>query len=552
MAKLVIITDDRRAEYELQEVNTIGRHPDNTIQILDRIISKEHCAITKENGTFVLRDLGSMNGTFVNSVRVDTAPLKDGDEVSMGSTRLVFYDRKTTDTSVLSRVTIAPGMVDSHIRTRLEGEKERRFVPADQVTDLAQLRRDYEKLRIAHELNQAVGLEPDVDKLLTRILDETFKLLPANRGVILLVDPDTQELVPRAIKQKGSADENIILSTTIINEVVQNKAAVLTSDAMVDSRFSGAHSIIMQGIRSTMCVPMIHHDELMGIVHLDSRIATNAFSDKDLQILTGVASQAAQALDNAYKARQIERNALARRDFERLLPAEIVEQIVAGQVQLVRGGELRETTLLFSDIRGFTAWSEKHEPQYIVGVLNEYFELMVDVIYKHHGTLDKFMGDGIMALFGAPLSHGDDAFNAVHCSLEMMQVLKDYNAARSTKGEEPVVIGIGLNTGPVIAGYMGSSKSMEYTAIGDHVNLAARLCAVAEPGQILFPQETLSKVKGRVDVKALPPVQVKGKRHPIPIYEVMGLSATPLAQAEGAGEWMEVTGVGGNPYRGKR
>ena len=139
---------------------------------------------------------------------------------------------------------------------------------------------------------------------------------------------------------------------------------------------------MMTGIRSTMCVPMIYRSRLLGIVHLDSLYASGAFSDKDLQILTGLAAQAAQALDNAHKAGEVERNALARRDFERLLPPEIVEQVVAGKVRLERGGQLRETTVLFSDVRGFTQWSEQHEPSHIVSVLNEYFELMVESIHK--------------------------------------------------------------------------------------------------------------------------------------------------------------------------
>jgi len=308
---------------------------------------------------------------------------------------------------------------------------------------------------------------------------------------------------------------------------------------MMDSRFNTAKSVILGGIRSTMCVPMIYQTRLLGIIHLDSLYASGAFSDKDLQILTGVAAQAAQALDNAHKAREIERNALARRDFERLLPPEVVEQVVAGKVRLERGGQLRDTTILFSDVRGFTQWSENHEPTHIVSVLNEYFELMVEAIHKHHGTLDKFMGDGIMALFGAPIAHENDAVNAVMCALDMMELLGQLNARLDAFDYEEVAIGIGINTGSVIAGYMGSSKSMEYTTIGDHVNLAARLCAVAEPGQILLSEHTLRAVGGAFEVTQRPAVKVKGKRDPVPIFEVQGLaSGAPPADAS---DWAENT-----------
>ena len=179
---------------------------------------------------------------------------------------------------------------------------------------------------------------------------------------------------------------------------------MLSSDATMDSRFSGAHSVIMQGIRSTMTVPLLHHDELLGIMHLDSMIATNAFAEKDLQIFAGIASQAAVAIHNSHLARKIEHEAKTRAQFQRLLSPNLVDQVVQGKLQLEKGGALSEVTMLFSDIRGFTSMSESRAPQEIVRMLNEYFELMVDVLFKYEGTLDKFVGDEIIALFGAPVA----------------------------------------------------------------------------------------------------------------------------------------------------
>ena len=147
---------------------------------------------------------------------------------------------------------------------------------------------------------------------------------------------------------------------------------------------------------------------------------------------------------------------------------------------------------------------------------------MVDAIHRHHGTLDKFMGDGIMALFGAPIAHEDDALNAVLCSLDMLSGLAQLNERLLKLGQEEVAIGIGINNGPVIAGYMGSSKSMEYTAIGDHVNLAARLCGAAAPGQILLSDNTYQAVQNMIEVIPLPAITVKGKSQPVKIYQVVG------------------------------
>ncbi len=521
MAKLIFKVDGKVKEVALESQTTIGRQPSSTVPLDDPRASGRHAVIVLDGASWKLRDLGSSNGTFVNQKRVETITLNEGDHLQFGNAMCTFSEG-VIESKNQPKVTIDKNESSPMIHQRVDGRGHDKFVAVDQITSVDQLKQDYEKLRIASELNQAIGLEPDLDVLLHKILDELFKLLPADRGVILLMDQASHQLKPRATKHREGSDENIVLSNTVISEVFGSGAAVLTSDATLDSRFSAAKSVMAMGMRSTMCVPMIYRQQIFGIIHLDSLFARGVFSNKDLQILTGLAAQAGRAIDNSYKAKEIEKSALARRDFERLLPPEIVEQVISGKVQLQRGGELRETTVLFSDIRGFTHWSEKHQPAHIVSILNDYFELMVDAIHRHHGTLDKFMGDGIMALFGAPIAHEDDALNAVLCSLDMLSGLAQLNERLLKLGQEEVAIGIGINNGPVIAGYMGSSKSMEYTAIGDHVNLAARLCGAAAPGQILLSDNTYQAVQNMIEVIPLPAITVKGKSQPVKIYQVTG------------------------------
>jgi adenylate cyclase len=279
----------------------------------------------------------------------------------------------------------------------------------------------------------------------------------------------------------------------------------------------------MQGIRSTMTVPLLHHDALLGIMHLDSMIATNAFVEKDLQIFGGIASQAAVAIHNSELAREIEHEAKTRAQFQRLLSPNLVEQVVQGKLQLEKGGALSEVTLLFSDIRGFTSMSESRAPQEIVRMLNEYFELMVDVIFKYQGTLDKFVGDEIIALFGAPVAVPQAELKAVQCALDMMKVLSEFNRTRASEGLSEIKIGIGINTGTVVTGAIGSSRALQYTAIGDAVNTTSRLCSVAQPGQIILSDATFRKVQTEIAAIPLPPVRVKGKTDELKVYNAVGM-----------------------------
>lgn len=574
MSRLTIIGPDGRQDVELLAHNTLGRHPNNTVQVLDRIVSKEHCHVDLiDGGRWILRDLGSLNGTYVNGERVSERVLNPGDEIMLGSTRIIFDpDRAPQRGPVtapqrpqamqpsappppvaqpqpppvvvqppaqatlpqgsgiapdpkLSRVTIAPGMVESHIRTKLAPLMDQSFLPERLIHDMDVLRRDYEKLRVSYELARSIGVELDIDKALVKILDAAFQLLQADRGIILLYD-ERRDLVPRCVRTRaGNQDPNeeVLISSTIVEQVLRDKAAVLSSDATVDSRFQGAHSIIMQGIRSSMAVPLLHSSEVFGIMMLDSQIATNAFTEKDLQLFQNVANQAAVTIQNSLFAAKLEKEAVTRERFQRLLSPAIAQQVIEGKVEVKKGGEVRTTTVLFSDIRGFTAMSESQPAQVVVDMLNEYFERMVEVIFKYEGTLDKFVGDEIMALFGAPVGHPDDALRAVRTALEMKDVLEQFNRERVAAGQQEVKIGIGINTGECVAGYLGSSKALEYTVIGDTVNLAARLESSATPGHVLVQASALPEVgtqTGAFTVTSRRTITVKGKQQAIDVVEL--------------------------------
>ncbi|HPH69800.1 MAG TPA: adenylate/guanylate cyclase domain-containing protein, partial [Kofleriaceae bacterium] len=288
-------------------------------------------------------------------------------------------------------------------------------------------------------------------------------------------------------------------------------------------------------------LPLLHREEILGILHLDSLFTSNAFTEKDLQICTGMAAQAAVSIQNARLASRIEKEAQTRAQIARLIPPAVVEQVVKGELVIEKGGRLSEITMLFSDIRGFTTMSDGRPAQEVVHMLNEYFEVMVDVLFQYNGMLDKFVGDEIIGLFGAPIALADAPFKAVACAISMMQALGEFNRTRAAENLAPIRIGIGINTGNVITGSIGSTRALQYTAIGDAMNVASRLVNVAQSGEIIISEDTYRHVGQRIDAVALPPVKVKGKAEELRVYRVLGLRGTEAARPTGPG----MPGLGG-------
>jgi len=511
-------------EYPLGDSNVLGRSTTANVRLADREVSRKHSQIDLEGDRFILRDLGSSNGTFLNGKRISApAKLEDGDEVVIGTSTMEF--RITRGQPLPKNAEI----VHTGSTGALEGVVARTaakatFVPVEQIQDVNQLKRDYERLRIGHEFSTYVRLERNLHELLARILQIAFDLIPCDNGVILLRDPASQELVIQAMRQRKPGQGKVLVSDTLLAQVQLTKEGVLTSDAIADARFQASHSIIALGVRSAMAVPLLSStgDEVKGIMFLDSRERIAAFTTKDLQVLSAIAAQASVALENSEYARALEREATQRAQLARFLSPALVEQAARGNIDLSKGGTLTEVTILFSDIRGFTSISEKLPAQEVVRMLNDYFELMVDIVFEHEGILDKFIGDAIMGLWGAPVKRPDDATNAVRAAVKMQKRVAEWNEERVAQGKVPIRIGIGLHTGQVVVGNMGSSKALSYTAIGDGVNLASRLCGVAREDMVVISEECAVRAgKDKFVLEALAPAKVKNREAPVEIHRVL-------------------------------
>jgi len=521
------------AEFVLDDKNSIGRHPKNTIRLHDREVSKNHATIERVGAIYTLKDLNSSNGTFVNNRRVSEVELKEGDALLFGSMRLVFNQGTQaaahSTNSAKDLVTILPQEPSgaTHIHAKLEPTEDAQdFLPAEEIGDPDVLKRDYEKLRVAYELSR-MGITQDFTVLLQRSLDMAFQLLPADNGVILLVEPETGVLVPHTVKRRDGSDpdEEIVLSTSIINQVIHDRSSILLSDAILDPRFSGAQSIISQGIRSAMCVPLVANDVVYGVMHIDSRQRIGAFSEKDLQLLGALAGQAAVSIANTRLIRKVEDDAKTRGQLSRFLPPHVVEQMVDGKGQpIIKGGRECDASVLFCDIRGFTAMSEAAGgPQDIVDLLNDYFERLVEIVFERHGVLDKFIGDALMAHWGTLDNDVDPTFNAVAAALDFRDAIREFNEEREADGKLPVGMGVGVNAGPLVAGYMGAKRRLEYTVIGDTVNTSSRLCGLAEPDQVLISEMTYQRIADRIEARYLGGRHVKGKEQGVEVYEALSI-----------------------------
>jgi len=220
--------------------------------------------------------------------------------------------------------------------------------------------------------------------------------------------------------------------------------------------------------------------------------------------------------------------------FGRYVSRDVYAHLMANPDTARLGGTRRDMTVLFSDIRGFTAVTERGDPELLVGQLNEYFTVMVEIVFRHHGTLDKFVGDMVMALFSAPLDDREHAEHAVQTAVEMVQALAQLNQRWTAEGKPALDIGIGINSGDMIAGNIGSSAVMSYTVIGDNVNLGARLESLNKDygTRIIISDATRVRLTAQYPLRPLGDVIVKGKSRPVAIYEVVVPS--PLAQHEGA------------------
>lgn len=531
MYKLVYKEGEKMASFpvERQEVS-IGRASDNDLIINDFGVSRHHAKVVIGNGECYILDLNSRNGTRVNNILVTRGTLKDGDEINLGKFPIRFT--QTSDDRVLLEEeteghVFSPG---TFIRPISDMQKiipdavqepsteERKALAA--TIDIA---KSNQILAILIQVAKSLLTVQPLDNVLNLVMNLIFEHLQAERGFLMLYDDHSGDLIPKVVKYRNPQDVGkITISKTITNKVFNDKVAVLTSDAQIDPRFDGGASIIFHNIRSAMCAPLWNKDQVIGVVFIDSSTKSGSFTPGDLDLLTALANYAAIGIEQARLNERIQEELKRRSQLERYHSPSVINRIlsVAATDNTIDAQEM-ETTIVFSDIVGFTSMAEKMEPPRVALLLNEYFSEMTDIIFKHDGTLDKFIGDAIMAIFGAPLPMEDHAVRAVRTALEMREKLEEMNEEKFGKSHR-LEVRLGINSGSVVAGDIGSPKRIEYTVLGNTVNIAQRLeASVAKPGQIVIGEETYKLVKDHFETQELGEFSLKGLEKSIQVYEVL-------------------------------
>ena len=534
-----------------QTVCTIGRAPDNTVVLNDPRASRYHAHVRHDGANYLIIDgkVGggrSANHVFVRGERREEHALADGDRVQVGASELRFdlSDEARAGSTAEVRFDERPL---GHTQVRLSANDVMRSLQPKPLTgalvgvtgeEVKALRRKADMLSLLYEMSKTLGAVFRLDSIFDKATEVIFSATPADRVVALLRTQgvhaapapgadgdgdDELEVVSLRVRdeRRGEQARSQPIGRTITRKVMRERAALLSQDVAADERFAGVHSIVTQGVRSTICAPLLVESNVHGALYADRLDPLTTFTRDDLELVSAVAAQAAVAVENARSHERLAREEVARANYKRFLPEYVVRQLLEDPGSFKLGGANQTVTVLFADIRGFTSISEHAPPEQIVRLLNEYFSAMTEIIFEHGGTLDKYIGDELMALFGAPTATPDDACHAVTAAVRMQREVPRINETLRAEGLPEIEVGIGLHTGEATVGYIGSERRSEFTAIGDTVNLAARLQSNARGGQI-FISEATARAATEIDCPLVPhpAISVKNRTQPVPIFEV--------------------------------
>lgn len=524
-------------------VNTIGRGLDNSIVVEDdaRSLSRHHAEIQVTDKGIFVTDLNSSNGTLVNQIKIAQQKLNHNDLVQFGSVIFRLVDELKIEasssgseinaianpTNASSGLSILMRVSPEKSRVNMQDLLKQNIATSGSVlmiqeSDEAQ--RTSAKLRVLLEVSQELSSPEAYSALPEKILELLLKIMSVDRAVLLLIDEKTGNLEPKAAKfSNPNTTANLdFYSRKIANFVLKQGDAIISDDASGDRRFDSSQSIIQQSIQAAMCAPLKPRDRTIGVLYVDNLSHGHAYHKEDLEFLSSLANQAAIAIENANLYQSMQSEVIRRTKLERFFPAAVSQKIEEGW-DLNRIIET-EVTALFSDISGFTEMTAPMQPRKVLEFLNEYFKVMVeDIVFPFGGTLEKYIADALLAVWGSPYQREDDAIMAVNAAIAMQWAMRKLNEDWTEQGRDlQIQIHIGLNTGMVASGNIGSENLIQYTNIGDTMNVASRICTAAQAGDVFISESTKVKIESlHLPLEKLDLIKVKGKEEPLQLYRIL-------------------------------
>ena len=506
---IVVYKDsEKETRFVLKAGDTVvGRAETCDLRINDPSLSRWHACFTVTGDQCSLKDVGSRNGTFVNGVQITEAALKDGDHLFLGVMPARIEVSAEDQLAIVERAGPAPFpfMLDRPVDQAATAHPE---IDAGRLLAL-----------ISDMAKSLVKSQP-----LANILDEVVRLglesTHAERAFLILKDEKTGALVPRVARTRDNKTSKGSVSRRVLHRVVTERVAMLASNAQTDNQVNVWQTRALQNIGSFMCAPLWSQNDTVGALYLDTSIAEE-FQPADLELLVALSNYAAVAIE---QARLSDRLVEETRRGERLgryhSPAVVARILQEGNdADSPLLAQERDISVLFADIVGFTTMAEHMPPQQVATILNTCFARMTDVVFEYEGTLDKFIGDCLLAVFGAPLDQPDHAIRAVNTAKAIARTMAQLN--QEITGP-PLRLRMAINSGMALAGDIGSPKRRDYTVLGDVVNTASRLeTTIAQPGQIVISKATCDRLTPDIQTRPLGTQTLRGRRDSIDVFEVI-------------------------------
>ncbi|OYD90512.1 adenylate cyclase [Nostoc sp. 'Peltigera membranacea cyanobiont' 210A] len=514
-----------------QDVFTIGRLPECNLYLPFGGVSRNHARLVKTaDGVWTIEDLGSKNGTQVNKYLVNyPQELHHGDIVWLGNVSLVVL----LTTRVSQPTPEYPGISEiNEQRTILHNveQLQQQWIAADSKDgNISNKDKTIARLKDLVDIAKNLCAAASIEEIFSQVQQVVFRYLDSIDRLALLIDVNgcgQLELMNAATRnisqQKNLPSDGSWISRSICQKVFDEKVVIQTGDTHQDERFASEQSILVKGIRSAMAVPLWDENKVVGVLYADANFSSYHWAnegEEELSFFSALANLVASSVQRWLLVEKLKTEEMIRHRLERYHSPAVVQQLIS--VGGLPGGRLApaesEISILFADLVGFTAISERLTPTAIAQLLNNLFEEMLKEVFGCGGTLDKYIGDCIMAFFGAPEPQADHADRAVTAAKGMLTRLEHLNA--NGFWHEPLQLRIAINSGKAVVGDVGSSQRVDYTALGATINLAARMEAVCPPSECVISEVTHKMLSEPSDFQEMGDYRFKGIERLVKVYQ---------------------------------